>query len=336
MIYLDHNATTPLLSEVVDAMVDALRNAWGNPSSTHAAGKAARAVIDEARADVAALINASPDEIIFTSGGTEANNLAIRGVVEAKAIAHVVSSSIEHPAVARVCDLLAKQGVHVTLARVGDDGKVKLDDIDRAIAEGARFVTIMHSNNETGVLQPIEEIAKRAHAKGALVHTDAAQSVGKVVVDVNALDVDLAPLLLGAGHERGLRPGTENTASIAGLGAACRIAMKSVVEESRRQVALRDRLLTRLRERIPGVILHGHPTERLPNTLLIEIPGTSGTALLARCPDVFASTGSACHEGSNERKTIRLTLGRSTTEADVDRAAELLCRAGARPPPGER
>src|ERR1700681_3920170 len=246
-IYLDYNATTPVLPEVVAAMLPYLRGHAGNPSSSHVFGRRARAAVDGAREQVAALLGCASEEILFTSGGTEANNLAIRGVTELSTKRwQVVTSIIEHPATSAPCSWLERNGWRVSRLAVGHDGRVGLDQmVDRVGAETA-LVTVMHSNNETGVLQPIAAIASAAHAAGALVHTDAAQSVGKIRVDVHALDVDLlsvaghklyapkgvgalyvrrgtppAPFTWGADHERGLRPGTENVAGIVGLGAAC-------------------------------------------------------------------------------------------------------------------
>ena len=244
LVYLDHNATTPLLPEVVDAMLPFLREHFGNPSSTHPYGVRARNAVAHARGQLAAALGCDPEEILFTSGGTEANNLAIRGVLEALAgNRRLVTTTIEHPATARACAWLERRGHQVTRVGVDGDGRVRLDEGRRAIGRDTALVTVMHSNNETGVLQPIAELAGLAHAAGALVHTDAAQSVGKVPVRVGELDVDLLsvaghklyapkgvgalyvrrgtplhPVVVGASHERGLRPGPENVASIVGLG----------------------------------------------------------------------------------------------------------------------
>jgi cysteine desulfurase len=324
--------------------------------------------VERARAQVAALLGADADEIVFTSGGTESNNLAIRGATEASTEPrHVVTSAIEHPAVAAPCVWLEAHGWRVTRAGVGSDGRVRVEEALDAIAEGAALVTIMHANNETGVLQPVEALAKAARERGVLVHTDAAQSVGKVTVSVRALGVDLLsvaghklyapkgvgalyvrrgsplrPLVLGASHERGLRPGTENVASLVGLGAACERARQDLVTEAARVRGLRDRLWESLQAHVPGIALNGHPTERLPNTLSVRFPGVVGTDVLEAAPRVAASTGSACHEGHTEPPavitsmgiadpealgTVRLTLGRFTSRDDVDRAAEALARA---------
>ncbi|MCC6877948.1 MAG: cysteine desulfurase [Sandaracinaceae bacterium] len=363
-IYLDHNATTPILPEVVDAMLPYLRSHFGNPSSAHVYGRRARDAIEHARHRAAALIGCEASEIVFTSGGTEANNLAIRGIAGTRgAPGHIVTTAIEHPATAEPCAWLERHGWRVTRAGVDGSGRAELD----AIEPGTALVTVMHSNNETGVLQPIAEIARLARTAGALVHTDAAQSVGKVPVRVDELDADLlsiaghklyapkgvgalfvrrgtplAPFALGAGHERGLRPGTENVASIVGLGLACEIAHRDLESLGERMRALRDALFERLAAAVPGLALNGHATLRLPNTLSVRFPRASGTALLDAAPEVAASTGSACRDGedvasavilamgvspSEALGSVRLTLGRGTTDADVARAADALSRA---------
>ena len=363
-IYLDYNATTPLLAEVVEAMLPYLREHAGNPSSSHVFGQRARAAVDASREQVAALLGCEPDEVIFTSGGTEANNLAIRGVAEALGRPGIlVTTSIEHPAVAAPCAWLERHGWRVIRLAVDAEGRA----IPEALTEPVNLITVMHSNNETGALQPIGAAAAMAEAGGALLHTDAAQSVGKVPIDVRALRIDLlsiaghklyapkgvgalyvrhgtrlTPFTLGASHERGLRPGTENVASIVGLGTACAIARDTLEATSARVRSLRDRLWALLAERVPGLQLNGHPEKRLPNTLNVRFPRVSGTALLNATPEVAASTGSACHEGHETASgvllamgipaaeavgSIRLTLGRQTTDDDISRAADALARA---------
>ena len=367
-IYLDYNATTPLLPEVVDAMMPFLRDHFGNPSSAHALGRTARDAVERARGQVAALLQCDADEVVFTSGGTESNNLAIRGVAEALPDRrHVVTSIIEHPAVAAACSWLERHGWRVTRAGVDGEGRVRVQEVTASIGPGTALVTVMHANNETGVLQPVAAIAKAARRAGAILHTDAAQSVGKVPVHVRELDIDLLsiaghklyapkgvgalyvrrgtpllPLTLGAGHERGLRPGTENVASIVGLGVACERARAGLSAESERVSALRDLLWEELRGQIPGLATNGHRVERLPNTLSVRFPGVSGTALLAAAPGVAASTGSACHGGQEQAPpvvvamgvpprealgTVRLTLGRGSTEEEVRRAGAALAKA---------
>lgn len=367
-IYLDHNATTPILPDVFEAMVPWLRDGFGNPSSSHVYGKRAKNAIEQARAQVAELLGSSSDEILFTSGGTEANNLAIRGVLEAHPERkRIITSAIEHPATAKPCAYLASHGYRQTIAGIDASGRVNADEVEDILDGNTGLVTIMHANNETGVLQPITAISRVTRANGTFLHTDAAQSLGKVPVDVQDLGVDLlsiaghklyapkgvgalfikkgvriAPVLLGAGHEKGLRPGTENVAFIVGLGKACEIAKNTLATEAKRVQVLRDDLWTRLQKQVPGIALNGHPTERLPNTLSVRFPKISGTALLANTPGVAASTGSACHDGHESASavitamgfrpdealgTVRLTLGRGTNEKLVARAAELLADA---------
>lgn len=367
-IYLDYNATTPLLPEVVDAMIQFLREHFGNPSSGHEIGRRARAAVEDARERVANLLGGAVNEIVFTSGGTEANNLAIRGATEARPDRHhVVTSVIEHPATANPCRWLEGHGYRVSWVGVDEGGRVRPTDVAAALSADTSLVTIMHANNETGVLQPITEIARAAHARGALVHTDGAQSVGKVPVNVQALGVDLLsvaghklyapkgvgalfvrsgtplmPFVLGAGHERGLRPGTENVASIVGLGVASEIAHRDLSSWTARVQQLRDQLWTLLQDRVPNLAVSGHVDERLPNTLNVRFPSVSGTTLLAAAPEIAASTGSACHEGQESASavilamgvpaaeavgSVRLTLGRGSTSEEVTRAADALVRA---------
>ena len=366
-IYLDNNATTPVLPEVVDAMLPYLREHFGNPSSTHVYGRRTRAAVEQARGQVASLLGCDPDEIIFTSGGTEANNLAIRGIAARSSRKSIVTSAIEHPGTAHPVDWLAQQGWEVHRVGVDAEGRARLAEIETATTLATALVTILHSNGETGVLQPIEHAVRCARLVNACVHTDAAQSVGKVSIDVRKLGVDLLsvagqklyapkgvgalyvrrglalePLILGAGHERGLRAGTENVPAIVGLGSACAIAQRDLDIEIARVRALRDGLWVQLAQAIPGIALNGHPMERLPNTLNVRFPRVSGAALLAMTPDVAASTGSACHEGSEKASSVllamhipervalgsvRLSLGRGTSAEDIDRAAAALVRA---------
>lgn len=367
-IYLDHNATTPVLPEVIDAMLPYLREHFGNPSSSHIYGRRAQAAVARARAQVAALLACDDEEVIFTSGGTEANNLAIRGVTDARGTRHhVVLTAIEHPATERTCAWLARRGWRLTRLRVDREGRARLEEARATIDSDTALVTVMHSNNETGVLQPVAEIAELAHEHGALMHSDAAQSVGKVTVNVRNLGVDLlsiaghklyapkgvgalyikrgtvvAPFMVGAGHEHGMRPGTENVPSIVGLGKACEIAGRQTEAVAAGIRRLRDELWDRLAAAVPGLQLNGHPTLRLPNTLNVRFPGVAGDALLAAAPQVAASTGSACHAGEERASavilamgiapdeavgSVRLTLGRGTTGYDVVRAADALARA---------
>jgi cysteine desulfurase len=364
-IYLDFNATTPLAPEVVDAMLPYLRQHFGNPSSSHVYGRHTQAAVTRARAQVAALLGCNADEVIFTSGGTEANNLAIRGVTEARhERRHVVTSVIEHPATDRPCEWLGQHGWRVSRLSVDAEGRVRVEEARATIDVETALVTVMHSNNETGVLQPIAELTDLARRCGAVVHTDAAQSVGKVPVDVRELGVDLlsvaghklyapkgvgalyvrhgtplVPLLLGAGHERGLRPGTENVASIVGLGVACEIAARDLQTVAERTRRLRDDLWERLASAVPGIELNGHRTLRLPNTLNVRFPRVSGNDVLLGAPGIAASTGSACHAGHESASavilamgvapadalgSVRLTLGRDTSPDHVAKAAAAL------------
>lgn len=367
MIYLDHNATTPVDPTVVDAMVPFLREHWGNPSSDHPWGRAARAGLDQARAQVAGLLGCAPDEVVFTSGGTEADNLALRGVAEARPRGrHLVVSAVEHPAIQEPSRWLAAHGWRVTEAAVGPAGAVDAGAIE--IDDDTALVSVMLANNETGVLQPLRELAVRAHEAGALVHTDAAQAVGKIPVDVGALGVDLltvaghklyapkgvgalyvrrgtplAPFALGGGHESGRRPGTENVASIVGLGAACALAAGDLRQQAERQATLRDRLFDQLAAVVPGLVCVGARSPRLPNTLCMLFPDTTGDAVLQHARETLAaSTGSACHAGEVHpsavllamgfspraaRGSVRLSLGRGTTDDDIVEVAAALCRA---------
>ncbi len=367
-IYLDHNATTPILPAVVDAMLPYLRQHFGNPSSGHVYGRRAHAAVARARSQVAALLGCDDDEVIFTSGGTEANNLAIRGVVEARDDRrHVVTTAIEHPATERPCAWLERHGMRLTRIGVDVDGRACVEEARAAIDTATALVTVMHSNNETGVLQPIADFVELAHSAGAILHTDAAQSAGKVALNARELGVDLlsvaghklyapkgigalyvrrgtpmAPFVLGAGHERGLRPGTENVAAIVGLGMACEIAGSDMETVVTRVAALRDDLWQRLESAVPGVMLNGHRTLRLPNTLNVRFPRVSGNTILEGAPEIAASTGSACHAGGERASavilamgvapadavgSIRLTLGRGTTAADIAVAADALVRS---------
>jgi cysteine desulfurase len=387
-IYLDYNATTPVDPAVLDAMSPYLGEHFGNPSSTHSLGKTAHNAVEFARQQVAALVGAQPDEIVFTGGGSEASNLALKGAVFSHILgksvagsvlkslfgrlgrgAHIVTSSIEHPATTQPSDFLRRLGCRVTVVPVDRHGMVDPDDVCKSLQAGATIVSIMHSNNEVGTLQPIKEIGQFTRARGVLLHTDAAQSLGKVAVDVNDLGVDLLtvaghklyapkgvgalvvrrgvrlePLVHGAGHEGGRRAGTENVPYVVGLGKACEIAMQSLPAATERLRALRDRLWEKLRAGLgERVVLNGHWEKRLPNTLNVNFVGHVGAELLEKVPEIAASTGSACHEGKVSqspvlcamgippemgRGALRLTVGRFTSEVQIDRAAGLLIGAG--------
>ncbi|MHB0877101.1 MAG: cysteine desulfurase family protein [Anaerolineae bacterium] len=372
-VYLDYNATTPIDPAVVEAMgpylSGGLQGVFGNPSSSHEYGRAAHEAVAHSRRLAASLLGASPDEVVFTGGGSEADNLAIKGVAEAyrERGSHVITSSVEHPAVLNTCRYLERQGHRLTYLPVDAYGRVSPADVEAALTDETILVSIMHANNETGTVNPIAEIAAAAHRRGVLVHTDAAQSVGKIPTVVDDLGVDLLtvaghklyapkgigalyvragtrlePLIHGAGHEGGRRAGTENVPYIVALGAACRVAAAEMTDRAPRVRDLRDRLHGALAGAVKGLALNGHPEERLPNTLNVAFPGIDGEALLAAAPDVAASTGSACHAGRSEPSAVllamgisreralgavRLSLGRYTTTEEVDRAAASLVRA---------
>jgi cysteine desulfurase len=371
VIYLDHNATTPIAAEVLDAMRPYLEQHFGNPSSAHESGTAAAAAVERARAEVAVALGGGPDGVVFTASGSEADNLAIMGVALARLGErdHVVTSAVEHPAVLAACRYLQRRfGFRLTIVPVDHFGLVDPDDVRRAIEPATVLVSVMHANNEVGTLQPIAEIAEVAHERGVLVHTDAAQSVGKVPVEIGELGVDLLtvaghklyapkgigalyvrpgtridPVIHGAGHEHGLRAGTENVPYIAGLGAAATLAARRLRDGAHVEVQrLRDRLHAALRSAVPDLALNGHPEHRLPNTLNVSFPGFDGEDLLACTPAVAAATGSACHSGRTEPSAVltamgldaeralgavRLSLGYGTTAAQIDAAAPALAGA---------
>jgi cysteine desulfurase len=358
-IYLDYNASTPLAPEVVEAMRPLLNDYYGNPSALHWAGKPVKAVLHKAREQVAGLINCSPGEIIFTSGGSEANNLALKGYYFKNVHKgnHIITSKIEHPAIINPCKFLEKSGARVTYVGVDQYGRVLPEEIEKAVSKDTILITIMHSNNETGTLQPIKEIGLIAKKHGIAFHTDASQSVGKVPVDVNELKVDmltiaghklyapkgigvlyiregveLEPLIHGAGHEHGLRAGTENALFAVGLGKACEIAGTQL--GTNKQKDLTDYFWNELRAEFGDqVVLNGHPEERLPNTLNVSFVKRIGQDLLNAIPQLAASTGSACHAGSIELSpvlkemnvpeevgmgAIRFSLGRYTTKDEIN------------------
>ncbi|MHB1064652.1 MAG: cysteine desulfurase family protein [Georgenia sp.] len=341
-MYLDYNATTPIDPRVFAAMTPYLTVEFGNPSSGHAYGGSAHRALDQARAAVAALIGAAASEIVFTASGSEADALAIRGAVLAARAAgtdhlHVITQVTEHPAVLAACrDLEVLHGVDVTYLPVDDAGRVDPGAVEAAITPGTVLVSIMHANNETGTIQPIAEISATTRARGVLLHIDAAQSAGKITVDVDDLGVDLLtvvghkmyapkgiaalyvrtgvplhPIVAGGGQEHGLRAGTENLAYAVGLGRAADLAGHALAGgETARLTALRDQLEQRLHDRLPGrAHLNGHPTERLPNTLNIRIAGAPALALLAEMPAVAASAGSACHAGRDEPSPVLTAMG---------------------------
>jgi cysteine desulfurase len=342
MIYLDHNATTPVDPRVAEVFLPYVTEHFGNPSSNHAYGRAAHIAVTTARAAVAALLDTTRDEIVFTGSGSEANTLAIRGAALAhrehanKHGDHVITQATEHPAVLAACDALARlHGFRITRLPVDRDGLVDPADLAAALTPDTVLVTIMHANNETGTIQPIRELATLAHAHGALFHTDASQTVGKISVSVRELGVDLLtvtghkmyapkgigalyvhnglqlePAIYGGGQERGLRAGTENVANIAALGHAAHLAATTLTDDPDRIRWLRDLLHQQLDDQLPGRIhLNGHATNRLPNTLNVSIDATTGHDLLAAAPGIAASTGSACHEADAHPSPVLAAMG---------------------------
>jgi len=345
--------------EVAALMQGVLGEPFGNPSSDHWAGRPARESVEKARAQVASLLGCDAGEVVFTSGGSEANNHALKGVFFATAIAHphIITTQIEHPAVLNPCRFLERLGARVTYLPVDAFGRVDPEDVRRAITPGTVLISVMHANNEVGTIQPIADISRIAHEHGIVLHTDAAQSVGKIPTNVRELGVDLLsvaghklygpkgvgalyvragvqlePLIHGAGHESGRRAGTENILLDVGLGAACELAYSWIGRPSIQK--LRDLFWRRLTEEFDGsVVLNGHSTDRLPNTLNVSFPGKVGTEILHALDGVAASTGSACHSGSIELSpvlkamrvppeigmgAIRFSLGRTTTEEEIE------------------
>jgi cysteine desulfurase len=368
-IYLDYNATTPIDPRVAAAMGPLLTGGYGNPSSSHAEGRRAKAALDAARVQVAGCLGCDDSEVVFTSGGSESNNLAIRGLVEARGGGHVITSATEHPAVLEVVLALEMES-RIALSIIGVDRYVRVDpaDVAAALRDDTVLVTLMLANNEVGTLQAIEEVVSLCRDHAVVVHTDAAQAVGKVPVDVGALGVDMLsvaghklyapkgvgalfirdgiviePQIRGAGHEGGRRAGTENVLLAVGLGTACELAAKETAEERDRLTILRNRLAELLRTGFRGLVEHGHPEQRLPNTLSVAFPGNDASTLIdALADNLAASAGSACHSGSTmisyvlqamgvepdiARSTVRLSVGRFTTEEEVERATELILGA---------
>jgi cysteine desulfurase len=374
-VYLDYNATTPIASEVAEAMLPYLYELFGNPSSSHPYGAVTKSAVEAARAQVATLLECQPDEVVFTSGGTESNNYAIKGVAlaEGRRGNHVITSAVEHPAVIEVCHWLEQQGMRITVLPVDRHGLVDPADLERAMTPDTLLVTVMHANNEVGTVQPLADLAEIAHRHGALVHTDAAQSLGKIRVRVDDLGIDLlsvaghklyapkgvgalyirygvqlAPLLHGAGHEGGRRPGTENVLEIVGLGQACAIAGRDLGKNMAHFRAMRDRLHEGLVRELgkDAVRLNGHPEQRLPNTLSLSFRGVEANTLLSEIGEqVAVSAGAACHADEVNVSavleamkvpvewamgTVRFSVGRGTTAEEVDRATQVVAEAARR------
>lgn len=382
-IYLDYQATTPTDPRVVEAMLPYFTEKFGNPgSATHTFGHEAEQAVEAARAQLAALIGAEPREIVFTSGATESNNLAIKGAAyfhRPLGRDHIVTVATEHKCVLEAAKTLERDGFRVTFLGVDADGLVDPEAVKRAVHSRTAVVSVMAANNEIGVIQPIREIAAICRAAGALFHTDAAQAVGKISFNVNELGVDLAsisghkmygpkgigalyvrrrprariaPLIDGGGQERGLRSGTLPTPLIVGIGTAAVIAQAEMAQESIRLIRLRRRFLVRIEKLVPGIQLNGDSERRLPGNLNLSFPGVNAAELMENCPAVAVSSGSACSSAelepsyvlralgfSDERAaaSIRVGLGRMTTEGEIDRAADLLAAAwrGLTAQPGE-
>jgi cysteine desulfurase len=369
-IYLDYNATTPHDPEVIAAMRPFFEEEFGNPSSSHYYGTQPKRAVIKARTQIAALLNCRPEEIIFTSGGTESNNFAIKGCAQAFRHKgnHIITSQIEHPAVIEVCNFLKTTGCEVTYLPVDEFGLIQIEDVKAAIKKETILISIMHANNEVGTVQPIEEISNLAKKHEIVFHTDAAQSIGKIPVEVNKLGVDLlsiaghkvyapkgvgalyirqglapAKLMHGAGQEMAVRPGTENVLEIVGLGMACEIAGRDLQKNMTHMRTMRDRLFEGIKKECDQVKLNGHPQKRLPNTLSISFLGLEANRILdAIGTEVAASAGAACHSDTVQisdvlkainvplewaKGTLRLTTGRMTTAADIDKAVQVICSA---------
>jgi cysteine desulfurase len=337
-IYLDHAATTPTHPQVVQAMLPYFADTFGNPSSIHSLGQETRAAVEEARGAIASLIGAEAEEIVFTSGGTEADNLAVKGVAFANRNRgnHIITTAIEHHAVLEPCKFLAEQGFEVTHVPVDRQGLVDPEDVRKAVTDKTILISMMHANNEIGTIQPIAEIGRIAHKRGICFHTDAVQTVGHVPIDVDQIDVDLlamsahklygpkgigalyirkgtriSPFMHGGGQERGRRASTENVPAIVGFGKAAEIARREVSREIKQVTLLRDKLIQGLIERIEGVHLNGHPSLRLPNNANISVASVEGEAMVVSLDleGIAASTGSACTSSALEASHVLLAIG---------------------------
>jgi cysteine desulfurase len=380
-IYLDNQASTPVDPRVLEAMLPYFTIDYGNPhSESHVYGHRAMAAIDEARGQVAALIHADPREIVFTSGATEANNLALKGAAHfarehpttGAPRDHIVALQTEHKCVLESCVALEREGFRITYLPVAENGLVSLDVLTQALTEQTLIVSVMAAHNEIGVIQPLAEIGALCRSRGVLFHTDAAQALGKIPLDVEAMKIDLmsmsghklygpkgvgalyirrrprvrlVPLIDGGGQERGVRSGTLPTPLCVGFGEACALAAAEMAGEARRLKTLRERLRVSLTQRVPGLIVNGDLDHRLPGSLNVSIPDTTAPDLIEACQSIAISTGSACTSASVEpsyvlralgfsderaNASIRVGLGRFTTEADVDYAADAIAAAAAR------
>jgi len=368
MIYMDHSATSPVDPEVFEAMKPYFVDSFGNASTLYSLGREGKQAMEAARIEVASLINAEPKEIIFTSGGTESDNLAIKGTaykLKNKGN-HIITTNIEHPAVDETCKYLEKNGFKVTYLPVGEDGIIKIDDLKAAITDETILITVMHANNEIGTIQPIEEIGKIANEKKIYFHTDAVQTVGKIPVDVKKMNVDMLslsshklygpkgvgalyikkgvriePLLHGGGHERGMRPGTENVAGIVGLGKACSIAKVNLETDAQKLTNLRNKLIDGVLDSIEDSYLNGDRTKRLPNNANFRFTGIEGESLILHldAKGIAASTGSACSSTKLEPShvltaiglkeveahgSLRISLGHENTDEDIEYAIKAI------------
>jgi cysteine desulfurase len=364
-IYMDHNATTPIAPGAVAVMKNIMEEEFGNPSSGYFLGARAKQKVEQARAEVAGLFHAEDEEVVFTSGGSESNNTVIKGIIDFRRPRdfHIITSAVEHPAILNPAFFLLELGVRVTILTVDRYGRIDPDDLRKAIGPQTTLISIMLANNETGTLQPVGEVSRIAREYNIPVHTDAAQAVGKIPVEVEELGVDfltvaghklygpkgvgalfvkrgrdLTPLIHG-GQEKGKRSGTENTILAAGLGAACRIARDRLKEDQAHMTTLRDRLQTLLFEGIEDLVLNGHPTDRLPNTLNVSVPRIEGAKILEGLPRIIASTGAACHDRTVKLShvlsamgvppeigmgTLRFSVGRSNSMDQIEEAAGMI------------
>ncbi len=368
-IYLDYNASTPIAPEVREAMLPFLEQHYGNPSALHFEGIHAKQAVENGRKQVASLLQCEPNEVIFTSGGSESNNYVLKGVFTTfrNKGNHIITTTIEHPAIMNPCHFLESLGAKITYVPVDQNGRVNPDDIKKAITDETILITVMHSNNEVGTIQPIKEIGKIAKEHNILFHTDASQSVGKIPIDVKDLHIDFltvaghklyAPkgvgalyiregveiesLINGAGHESGRRAGTENVVFAVGLGEACELAKRSM-SRNKEILDLRNYFWDQLQTTFnKNIVINGNLEDTLPNTLNVSFVGQIGGDILAQVPDIAASTGSACHSGTVTlspvleamgitehvgKGTIRFSLGRYTTKEEVDRAVHLFREA---------
>lgn len=370
LIYLDYNASTPLAPAVQEAMLPFFAEQYGHPASSHVLGRASHEALEDARGRVGTLLGVPPEEILFTSGGTESNNLALKGLAfrrPERHRGHIIITTLEHPSVVEPARWLERWGCRVSVVGCDRRGVVDPDDVAQAFQPDTFLVSMMHANNEIGTLQPLRAVGELCRARGALLHSDAVQSVGKVSTMVHELGVDLLslaghkmyapkgvgalyvrrgvtlePLLHGTANERGLRAGVENVAQIVGLGKAAELAAKHTASAAQHLSGHRDTLLARLHEAVPELSVNGEGATRLPNTLSVNFPRVEASRLLRRIPDLCASTGSASHCGEHSlsptqvaiglapevaQGTVRLSLGWQTNESDIERAASLLSEA---------